>query len=199
MEKAGAFDVQPAQKVSGTVAGLYAAHGEDFETAAVNALPLTFEGVPGDFHAGHTRRSGSREPWYARGTEMRNERQVSILAPDELATIADGLGVDEVRPEWIGANVVLDGVANLTWLPPRTLLFFENGVTIKVDGDNHPCRLAGRHVARRFEGRDDIEFEFVRAARGRRGLVGWVEKPGTLVPGERFEARVPPQWVWRAD
>ncbi|MFD0916298.1 MOSC domain-containing protein [Pseudahrensia aquimaris] len=192
------FDVHSAQKIKGTVAGLFKAQGKDFITAAVDELPLTFEGIPGDFHAGATRKSGGREPWYPRGTLIRNERQLSLLAPDELRTIARRLDVPEVRPEWIGGNLLLDGIDCFTMLPPRTLLFFEGGVTIKIDGDNGPCRLSGRSISQQFEGRQDIENNFSRVAQQLRGLVAWVEKPGTIKMGEGFEARIPPQWIYRA-
>ncbi|RYG97930.1 MAG: molybdenum cofactor sulfurase, partial [Alphaproteobacteria bacterium] len=134
----------PARKLAGRVAGLYAALGEDFVSAPVEVLDLTFDGIAGDMHGGPTRRSGGREPWYKRGTEMRNERQLSLLAPDELAAAATSLEIPEIKPEWIGGNMLVEGIANFTHLPPRTLLFFEGGVTVKIDGDNAPCRLAGR-------------------------------------------------------
>ena len=185
-----------AQKATGTVRGLYAARGDSFVSSPVESLALTFEGIAGDVHAGHTRRSGGREPWYRRGTEMRNERQLSILCEQELAEVAEALDVAEVRPEWIGANMTLDGLPNLTRLPPRTLLFFDGGVTLKIDGDNGPCRLSGRAIADHYTGRDDIELAFPKVAKGKRGLVAWVEKPGTVQRGEAFRAMVPPQWVW---
>lgn len=192
------FEMRPAQKVAGRVGGLFAARGDDFVSSPVERLELTFEGIAGDVHAGVTRRSGGREPWYRRGTEMRNERQLSILSEAELAEVAEALKVPRVAPEWIGANMVLEGLANLTRLPPRTLLFFDGGVTLKVDGDNGPCRLSGRSIAGHYEGRDDIELAFPKVAQGKRGLVAWVEKPGTIETGEAFRAMVPPQWIWEA-
>ncbi|MCQ8783938.1 MOSC domain-containing protein [Mangrovibrevibacter kandeliae] len=186
----------PGRKLKARVAGLYAATGEDFVSAAVERLELGFEGIAGDLHAGSTRRSGGREPWYPRGTLMRNERQLSILAPDELAAVASALGVPAVEPEWIGGNMLIEGIEALSWLPPRTLLFFAGGVTLRIDGDNGPCRSAGRAVARNFEGRDDIEFGFVQAAKHRRGLVGWVEKPGSVAVGETLTAMLPEQWIY---
>ncbi len=121
----------------------------DFRTAPASALALSFDGIEGDFHAGQTRRSGGREPWYPRGTEMRNERQVSIVALDELALIAAGMGIAEIRPEWIGANLVLDGVRDLSMVPSGTLMFFSGGVTLKVDGQNRPCRSPAARLRRR--------------------------------------------------
>ncbi len=189
--------IVPKQKIKGSVGGVFKAEGRNFVSAAVEELHLNFEGIPGDFHAGNTRKSGGREPWYKRGTEIRNERQLSLVALDELQIIAERLEIPEIKPEWIGANLVLDGIENLTTLPPRTLLFFEGGVTIKIDGDNAPCPIAGRSIADHFEGREDIELGFTKFGQNLRGLVGWIEKPGVITRGESFEARIPPQWIYK--
>ncbi|MEL7228358.1 MAG: molybdenum cofactor sulfurase [Pseudomonadota bacterium] len=186
-----------AMKLPGTVMGLFKAEGKGFVTTPVEELPLTFEGIPGDAHAGHTRRSGGREPWYKRGTEMVNERQVSLLCADEMRLIARRLQVPEVKAEWIGGNFLLSGINRFSFLPPRTTLFFEGGVTIRLDGDNAPCRLSGRSIAGQYEGRDDIEMAFAKVAQGMRGLVGFVEVPGVIRTGEAFEARVPAQRLYR--
>lgn len=188
----------PPQKVRGTIAGLFKAEGTDFQTSAVSELALTFEGIPGDVHAGHTRRSGAREPWYERGTEMRNERQLSILSTKEMRTVARRMEIPELKSEWIGGNLLLEGISNLTRLPPRTVLFFDSGATIRIDGDNLPCRVAGRSIAAQFDGREDLEMAFPKQSDGMRGLVAWVEKEGTIKVGEGFEARIPPQWIYQA-
>ena len=185
-----------AIKLRGTIGGLYKAAGDGFVTAPVEGLALGFDGIEGDFHSGATRRTGGREPWYPRGTEIRNERQLSILSFSELGEVADSLGVPSVRPEWIGGNLVLEGIPRLSQLPPRTLLFFENGVTLKIDGDNGPCRLSGRSIAGHYPDRDGLDLAFVRAAKHKRGLVAWVEKPGILTMGEGFEAHLPEQWIY---
>ncbi|TIU31562.1 MAG: molybdenum cofactor sulfurase, partial [Mesorhizobium sp.] len=77
-------DIVPAHKLAAKAAALYKAPFDRFETRPVEELRLGFDGIEGDFHAGATRRSGGREPWYPRGTEMRNERQLSLVAADEL-------------------------------------------------------------------------------------------------------------------
>jgi MOSC domain-containing protein YiiM len=163
-------------------------------------LRLGFEGVENDVHAGYVRRSSSREPWYPRGTEVRNERQLSIVASDELDIVAARMGIVEIKAEWIGANLVLDGIPRLSMLPPGTLLFFANGVTIKVDAQNGPCKIAGRSIAERA-GMADVEAAallFPKVAKRLRGLVAWVEKPGTIAPGETVSVQVPEQWVYRS-
>lgn len=192
-------EVISARKLSARVGGLYAARGKNFITEPVDVLELGFDGIAGDFHQGVTRRSGGREPWYPRGTEMRNERQLSIVAADELALVAERMEIAEVRPEWIGANLVLEGVPLLSKLPSGTLLFFKGGVTIKIDGQNAPCKLAGRSVAE-AAGMPDLAMgalAFPKAAKRLRGLVAWVEKPGRLERGEEVSVRVPEQWIYR--
>ncbi|HHG88885.1 MAG TPA: molybdenum cofactor sulfurase [Devosia sp.] len=189
-------DFVAAKKKRGTVAGLFVAAGRGFVTEAVDRLTLTYEGIPGDRHAGLTRKSNAREPWHKKGTEMRNEQQVSILADDELIAVASELGIDELKPEWIGGNMVLSGIPFLSQLPPRTLLMFEGGVTIRIDGDRGPCRYAGRSIADQFQERDDIEFAFPKVAEHRRGLVGWVEVPGVVRSGESVTARIWEQCIY---
>lgn len=192
------IEIRPARKLAARVAGTFLASGDTFESFAVAALDLTFDGIGGDYHAGPTRRSGGREPWYPRGTPMRNERQVSIVAPDELAVVAGRMGLDEIRPEWIGANLLLEGVPRLSMLPPGTLLFFAGGVTLKVDGQNKPCRIAGRLIAERAAMTDEEAgaLAFPKSAQRLRGLVAWVEKPGRIENGEAVSVRVPEQWVY---
>ena len=194
-----AEEIVPAKKLAAKVAGVYVAPFDHFETRAVEALALGFDGIEGDFHAGTTRRSGGREPWYPRGTEIRNERQLSIVAPDELAEIARRMGITELKPEWIGANLLLEGIPRFSMLPAGTLLFFAGGVTIKVDFQNGPCRIAGRSVAENAKMPDHEagSLAFARQAKRLRGLVAWVEKPGRITMGEAVSVRIPEQWIYR--
>ncbi|MER8909746.1 MOSC domain-containing protein [Mesorhizobium sp. M0854] len=193
-------EIVPSRKLAARVAALYLASFDRFETRAVDTLQLGFDGIEGDFHAGTTRRSGGREPWYSRGTEMRNERQLSIVAADELAIVAERMGIAEIKPEWIGANLLIDGLPRLSMLPSGTLLFFKGGATVKVDAQNGPCRIAGRSVAENAGMADHAAgaLLFPKAAKRLRGLVAWVEKPGTIAAGEEISVRVPEQWVYRA-
>jgi hypothetical protein len=195
----GEPEIVPARKFDAIAAGLYCAPHGRFQTEAVDALVLGFEGIEGDFHAGPTRRSGSREPWYRRGTEMRNERQLSIVARDEMAVVAARMGLAELKPEWIGANLLIDGIANLSMLPSGTLLFFEGGVTIKIDAQNKPCRHAGASIAENagMPDREAGSLLFPKVAKRLRGLVAWVEKPGRIALGEEISVRVPEQWIYR--
>ncbi|AZO74631.1 MAG: MOSC domain-containing protein [Mesorhizobium sp.] len=192
-------DIVPGCKLAAKAAALYRAPSDHFETRRVEELRLGFDGIEGDFHAGATRRSGGREPWYSRGTEMRNERQLSLVAADELAIVAERMGVAEVKPEWIGANLLIEGVPRLSMLPAGSLLFFKGGATIKVDAQNGPCRFSGRSVAENagMPDREAGALLFPKAAKRLRGLVAWVEKPGVIRAGEEISVRVPEQWIYR--
>ena len=182
-------DIVAKQKLSARVEGIFGAPFGRFETIPVEEL-----------HAGLTRKSGGREPWYPRGTEIRNERQLTLVAPDELSIVARRMGLPEVKPEWIGANLLVSGIERLSFLPAGTLLFFRNGVTLKVDGMNHPCQLAGRAIAQNTKMVDQKAgaLAFAREARRLRGLTAWVEKPGRIVADEEITVRVPEQWIYRA-
>ena len=197
------MEILPGRRLKARVAAVLCAPGGGgeygFVTHPVDALTLTYEGIPGDRHAGQTREAGAREPWYPRGTEMRNERQVSLLAPDELEEIAQRLGVPEVKAEWIGGNVVIDGLPAFSMLPASTRLFFEGGAVITIDTQNAPCRFAGRSIAENYPDRPEIELEFAKVARRLRGLVGWVERPGTILAGAAVTAKLREQWIYSAE
>lgn len=192
------IEIRPGRKLAGRVTGVLAAPADHFETRPVAGLELTFAGIAGDFHEGITRRSGGREPWYPRGTEMRNERQLTLVAADELAIAAQRMGIAEIRPEWIGANLVLADIPRLSMLPPATLLFFQGGVTLKVDCQNHPCSLAGRSIAENcfLDNPKESGLLFPKHAQRLRGITAWVEKPGRITPGETLTARIPEQWIY---
>lgn len=193
-------EIKPMQRLTATVDGLFVANGTGFQTSPVESLDLTYEGISGDFHAGITRKSGGREPWYPRGTEVRNERQLTLVAHDELEMVAHDMGVERVAPEWIGANMTLDGVPMLSMLPASTLLFFEGGATLKVDYQNGPCRIAGAAIADNLgrSGDEDIALAFPKVAKRRRGILAWVEKPGTVRLGETCRVQIPEQWIYSA-
>jgi hypothetical protein len=186
----------PARTIGGRIEGVFVAPGDGVRSEAVPELILRYDGAAGDRHAGLTRSSGSREPWYGRGTVMRNERQLSLVSAEDLAEIAVELGMAELKPEWIGANLLLSGIPHFSLLPPRTILMFEGGASVRIDGDNGPCRSSGRSIAAHLPDRPDVEFSFVKAGLHRRGLVGWVEREGVVRPGTTIKARIWEQHIY---
>jgi len=173
-------------KLTTTAVACLIADGVDFVTRPVAALTLDFAGIVGDLHAGFTRPSTSREPWYPRGTEIRNDRQLTIVSREELEAVAGAMDLPAIDPAWIGANLVVAGVADVSALPSGARLFFDNGATLVVEAENGPCRTAGRSIARHFPGRDGLDLAFPQHAHRKRGVVASVEKPGTIAAGEGF-------------
>jgi hypothetical protein len=195
----GSVEIEVVQRR--TLAGrlksvLKAMRPDDHISDEVDTLTLEFGGIPGDRHFGHTRKSGSREPWYPRGTEIRSGREVTVVSVEELAEIAGRMGLENLPAGWIGANLVVEGVPNLTFLPPGTRLFLEGGGVLVVEAVNNPCRIAGKVIAREA-GRDDLELMFPKVAMGLRGVVASVERAATVRAGTAVEVRVPEQRVYR--
>jgi len=154
-----------------------------FRTGAVAGLNLDLQGIFGDRHRGFTRRAGAREPWYPRGSEMRSGRQVSLVSVEELAEVARRLEIPVLEAGWIGANVVLEGLPDLTGLPWGTRLVFSGGAVLVNEGENAPCRFAGAEVARHFPARAGLDRLFAKAAVHLRGILARVELAGAIAPG----------------
>lgn len=162
----------------------------EFVTRPVERLTLTWGGIEGDRHFGLTMRSGVRQKHVPKGTELRNARQLSVVSEEELAEVAAAGGVPRLDFGWLGANLCTRGVPALTALPPSTRLVFPSGAVIAVDLDNRPCSGPGKVAAARLGAGSGFAERFVAAATGRRGLVGWVERPGALALGDAFSVWV---------
>ncbi len=135
------------QRLTGNTLGVYL--GLDpvsFVTTPQPQVMVTFAGFEGDRHAGIIRKADSRTPHYPRGTEIRNDRQISIVSVEELAQIAAAMDVPEIKPEWLGANLSLEGIPRLTCLPPMTRLYFSSGAVLVVQAENLPCQHPGKII-----------------------------------------------------
>jgi hypothetical protein len=164
-------------------------------TRPVNEITLDWHGVVGDSHAGATRKADVRVPHYRRGSVVRNERQVTVVAPDQLAEVATRLNLPEIRPEWLGANMMITGIPHLTLLPPATRLIFASGAALVVDWENLPCTGPGRVIAHQY-GDESLTSRFVKAAKQRRGFTAWVERVGPIAVGDAVEVVMPPQAMY---
>lgn len=186
----------PSKRLMARVAAVLLAPAttNDFITQPVPVLSLTFEGIFGDRHAGFQRGADARTPHYKRGLPIRNIRQLTIVSVEELAAIAVALDLPEMRPEWLGANLVLDGLADLSFLPRGTRLAFPQGAALAAEGYNPPCIGPGRKVNAHAPG--ITPQAFVKAAARLRGIVASVERPGEVGVGEVVEVHVPEQWVY---
>jgi hypothetical protein len=166
---------------------------EALETVMVPTVRVTFEGFEGDRHAGLTRLSDVRVPHYPEGTVIRNTRQVSIVSREELEQIARVLNVPSVSADWLGANLNLLGIPNLTQLPPSTRLFFPQDAVLVIDAENEPCTGPGSVIQKHYPDVPRLVSAFPKAAIHKRGLVAWVERPGKIVTGETVSVDLSPQ------
>lgn len=177
------------EKVWATVeAILLADNPETFVTRPISEVNLEFGGIRGDRHFGMTSKADSRQPMYPRGTEILNRRQITIVSVEELDGIAEELGVESVKPEWLGANLLVKGFRELTKLPMGSRILFPNGAGLICMGENQPCTLPGEEIQKHFENREKLAFRFVRAGYKRRGIVCAVESPGSI--HERDEVQI---------
>jgi hypothetical protein len=166
----------------------------EIETLALEAMPLGLGGFAGDCHAGETRASCSRVTGlYPRGTTIRNVRQVSLVAAEEMALIAEGLALERVEPAWLGASVVVEGIPDFSHIPPSARLQGPDGVTLTVDMQNRPCRFPAKTIEDAHPGKGK---RFREVAEGLRGVTAWVEREGTLRIGDVLRLHVPDQRPW---
>lgn len=158
-------------------------------------LELTFAGIAGSVHGGATRPSCSRvTAQHPKGTPIRNVRQLSILSAEELAEIAARLDLPRIDPARLGATVVIEGLPDLSHLPPSSRLQAPSGATLAVDMQNRPCQYPARSLAAEHGERAK---GFKAAAEGRRGVTAWVEREGPLAMGDRLRLHIPDQRPWR--
>ena len=157
-------------------------------------LDLTFAGAEGEDHGGATRPSCSRlKHLYARGTEIRNTRQLSVLSEEELAQIAAKMDLDRLDPAWLGVTILLSGLPDFSHVPPGSRLQSASGCTITVDMENLPCQLPAKVIE---EVHSNKGRKFKSAAAGKRGVTAWVERPGTLAVGDVLTLFIPDQPAW---
>jgi hypothetical protein len=161
-----------------------------FEKPERESLNLLFSGPEDDCHAGMTREADSRTLLlYKRGTEIRNVRQVTIVAPDELAEVAARMGLPAIDPVWLGANMLMSGIPDLTLLPPSTRIQFPSGATIVVDMENAPCTQVSKVIVQHH---GEIGYDFVKHATHKRGVTAWVEREGEVHVGDMASLFLPP-------
>jgi len=167
---------------------------DELSSPARDALNLTFDGVAGAFHAGVTRPSCSRvKSQYAKGTPIKNERQLSIVSQEELDAIAADLGLDGIDPTRVGATMVVKGIPDFTHIPPSSRLQAPSGATVTVDMENRPCVFPSKSLEKAHPGQG---VGFKPAAKNRRGVCAWVAAEGRVAVGDTLTLHIPDQRAW---
>jgi MOSC domain len=167
---------------------------EDLSSSRVASVEVNYAGLTGESHSGLVRSSCVRvRHQYPQGTEIRNTRQISIISIEELAIIADNMGIAELKPEWLGANLLVSGIPNFSQIPPSTRMIFAGGASLVVDLENSPCKYPGEIIERHHPGFGNL---FAKAAVGRRGVTAWVEREGQINTDDSIKLYIPPQRIY---
>lgn len=189
----------PALKPTGFVGritwlGVVPDRDRQLEAEPATQLQALFDGPVGEAHGGLTRPACSRvKAQYPRDTVIRNTRQFSLLGAEDLAEIAERMGIDVLDPALVGATMVIAGLPDFTHLPPASRLQGAEGATLVVDMENRPCVLPGKPINAVHPG---FGAKFKAAAKGRRGVTAWVEREGVFTLGEAITLHIPDQPVW---
>ncbi len=182
------------QKIEGKVEALFITPKGENISRKIEGGIFTNEGMIGDRHFGVMMLSNSRTPEFPRGTVIRNRRQVSLVSQEELLAIARELEVEEIKPEWLAANLLISGIDHFSLLPIGARLFFDGGLVLFNDGKNLPCKIPAKIIQNQYEHVADIQQKFISTSIHRRGLVAWVEHPSQLAAGVTCTVELPPVW-----
>ena len=162
---------------------------------SVSEAFASYAGFEGEDHGGLTRAACERvTSQYPLGTPIRNVRQFSIISAEDMAAVAAEMGIESVKPEWMGASIMVRGLPDFTYIPPSSRLQNEAGTTLVVDMENRPCMFPGKEEV---EPHHPGKGKFLKtAAKGRRGITAWVEREGLLKVGDTMTLHVPDQRAW---
>lgn len=170
------------------------------ENGTMRSEPLdeamaVFGGFVGESHFGVTRPSCVRvRSQHKQGTTINNVRQLSVMSAEEIAHIAEKMGLEDIDPTLLGASLILEGIADFTHVPPSSRLqSATTGATLMVDMVNRPCVLPGREIEMEHEG---FGAKFKPAAVGKRGVTASVEREGLLGIGDVMRLHIPDQRSW---
>ena len=174
--------------------GVVPDRGVSLRSRAIERVRAGFEGFEGECHGGLTRPSCSRvSQQYPKGTPIRNTRQISILSREEIAATAAAIDLAELDPRLLGANIVFEGLPELTLLPPGSRLIFESGASLVVDMENGPCVFPAKEIEAEHPGHGT---RWKPAAMGRRGVTAWVEAEGEIALNAIAVLHTPPNRLY---
>ena len=138
-------------------------------------------GFVGDRHEAELR----RKP-YGRGTAP-NHRQWHGVCTEEVDAICDDLGLPQLPYGAFGREPAPVRPA-AGWLPNGTELTLPSGARLRLHQQTDPCINAAKELAQTY---GEAANGFVKAAMGRRGVVGQVLEPGVVRPGDIVRVHLP--------
>ena len=159
----------------------------------VDKLLLAPDGIIGDRHRSEYKFAGAQERHIVpKGSYVKNMRQITIVSVEELHAIAESLGIKFIAASELSANILIEGIEDLTHLSTNYYMCFRGGrgseinAVLRLMGENLPCIVAGGNVQEANQGQD-VKSRFVKAAFGKRGQVAIIYSPGIIRPGDTVE------------
>lgn len=185
---------------TGKVVSVHVGAEDTLEKQAFDTIELKLDGIKGDRHRGLSRQcwEGDKQP---EGSMRRNERQWSAVSSEELAEISQAMQLSKpLTAATLGANLCLQGIADLSTLPRGTTLKFSSGALLMVEEYNPPCSDMGAKIAQEYRCRSGdapAANAFSQAAKFHRGVVGVIEVAGSITVGDEVivEAEPLPKWL----
>lgn len=176
------------------------------ESLAVNGQPtaglhFSLVGPSGDAHHGHTRALSGHDGEYLRtsalvkGDQVFNWRSWTALSAEEVFEIERDLGLP-VPAGCLLENLRIAGIPNFSRLAPTSRLVFPKHsatqLILAVWEENGPCGTVGRRLEAHHS-RPGLSTDFIAAAQHRRGLMGFVLAPGSVLVGDPVHVYPPVQ------
>lgn len=173
----------------GIVLDVFVGIPDSVQSIKKKKILLTWEGIVGDRHFGRTKIAGVRENYVPKGTEVMNQRQVSIISKDEIKQIAERMELDSMYPEDLGVNILIDNIKDFSRVPFGSIMQFEHCANILLTGDNFPCIYPGYEIDAR-NGTSKFS-KFAKSAMHIRGQTGMCLRPGVIKPKSTFKIIIP--------
>lgn len=167
------------------------------EALAVNGqsipgLHFSPDGPSGDAHRGFTRTLSGHDGEYLRtsslekGASVFNWRSWTALSTEEIGALEGDLGYS-VPVGCLLENIRISGIPNFSRLAPTTRLVFpkhsETQLILAAWEENGPCGTVGRRLES-HHAVPGLKSGFIRAAQHRRGVMGFVLAPGSILVGD---------------
>ena len=163
---------------------------------AVPSIDFALNGPVGDKHSGFKRRLSGHDGDYIRtsglvkGAQVFNWRSWTGLSTQEMIEVEQALGV-VIPVGCLLENITISGVPNFSKLEPGTRLVFpiraeDDNATqaiLAVWEENGPCQTVGLRLEA-HHGTPGLKTRFIREARNKRGVMGFVLSAGKVSCGD---------------
>jgi hypothetical protein len=171
----------------------------------VESIRFGLDGPEGDRHSAYTRKLAGHDGRYvqtsdlSQGSEVFNWRTWTGLAAEEIAEVEGTLGL-EIPQGCLLENIAVSGIPGFTHLEPTSRLVFPSHgeaegddltqVILAVWEENSPCATVGNRLEK-HHGKPRLCTDFIRAAQGKRGVMGFVLSAGIVRVGDVVTAHPP--------